>query len=168
LSADGRSDFKKLLFRREQPYLYAFDVLMLDGTDLRSLTLMERKRRLLSMMPKVQRRVLYLDHILKRGRDLFQLACERDLEGIVGKFAHGTYQIERQRTSWVKIKNPDYSQMRDRHELFDSRHHRQEVRRSARLELSLVCRLSGVRIVTRPVGQATLQAQNCSKADRPH
>jgi len=28
----------------------------------------------------------------QRGRDLFRVACERDLEGIVGKWAHGTYQ----------------------------------------------------------------------------
>jgi hypothetical protein len=42
------------------------------------------------------------------------VVCERDLEGIVGKWRHGRYQTDGRRTSWVKIKNPDYTQMRDR------------------------------------------------------
>ena len=46
-------------------------------------------------------------------------ACERDLEGIVAKGTRGTYQTDTSRTSWLKIKKPDYSQMLDRHELFD-------------------------------------------------
>jgi ATP-dependent DNA ligase len=54
--------------------------------------LLERKRRLLAVMPSIECRVLYLDHLAQRGRDLFRVACERDLEGIVGKWAHGTYQ----------------------------------------------------------------------------
>jgi len=57
-------------------------------------------------------------HLAERGRDLCRVACERDLEGIVGKWAHGTYQTDGRRTSWVKIKNPKYTQIRDRHELF--------------------------------------------------
>jgi ATP-dependent DNA ligase len=46
LEADGRSHFNNLLFRREWPYFYAFDVLSVDGRDLRGLPLRERKRRL--------------------------------------------------------------------------------------------------------------------------
>ena len=45
-------------------------------------------------MPKVESRVLFLDSIAERGCDLFRVACERDLEGIVGKWAHGTYQSD--------------------------------------------------------------------------
>ena len=41
------------------------------------------------------------------GRHLFLEACERDLEGIVGKWAYATYQTDTRRTSWLKIKNPD-------------------------------------------------------------
>lgn len=48
------------------------------------------------------------------------MACERDLEGIVGKWARGTYRTDGRATSWLKIKNRDYTQMRDRHELFAS------------------------------------------------
>jgi ATP-dependent DNA ligase len=64
--------------------------------------------------------------------------CERDLEGIVGKFARGTYRTDGRATSWLKIKNPEYSQMRDRRELFALRG--EETRRgrtSVRLDLEL-------------------------------
>jgi bifunctional non-homologous end joining protein LigD len=121
LDPDGRSNFRNLLFRRAWPHLYAFDLLMLEGEDLRSLPLLERKRRLARIMPRAAGRLLYLDHISMRGRDLFRAACEQDLEGIVAKWAPGTYQCDRRFTSWLKIKNPNYSQIRDRHELFEPR-----------------------------------------------
>jgi bifunctional non-homologous end joining protein LigD len=92
LEPDGRTNFKKLLFRREWPHFYAFDVLSIDGEDLTALPLLERKRRLLRMMPTIETRLLDLDHIERRGCDLFRVACERDLEGIVAKWAHGTYR----------------------------------------------------------------------------
>jgi bifunctional non-homologous end joining protein LigD len=121
LDRDGRSNFRNLLFRREWPHLYAFDLLMLEGEDLCSLPLLERKRRLAGIMPRVECRLLYLDHLHERGSDLFRVACERDLEGIVGKWATGKYRSDQRSTSWLKIKNPEYSQIRDRHELFEPR-----------------------------------------------
>ncbi len=123
LQPDGRSHFKRLLFRREWPYFMAFDLLMLDGRDLRDLPLLERKRRLLSIMPAVGCRVVHLDHLAGRGCDLFRAACERDLEGIVGKWAHGRYQGDGRGTSWLKIKNPEYSQIVGRRELCEERRH---------------------------------------------
>jgi ATP-dependent DNA ligase len=87
---------------------------MLDGEDLRTRPLVERKRRLLAIMPAVQ--------CAERGRDLFRAACERDLKGVVGKWAHGPYQTDGRGTSWLKIKNPEYSQTQQRHELFRLRH----------------------------------------------
>ena len=121
LDADGRSNFRNLLFRREWPHFCAFDLLSVEGEDLRHLPLLERKRRLLAIMPTIDCRLLYLDHLHERGIDLFRAACQRDLEGIVGKWIHGSYQSDPRRTSWVKIKNPDYSQAEGRHELFEAR-----------------------------------------------
>jgi integrase len=72
-------------------------------------------------MPTIECRVLYLDHIAERGCDLFRVACERDLEGIVGKWTRGTYQTDGRATSWVKIKNPAYSQASGRSELFEQK-----------------------------------------------
>ena len=72
LQADGRSEFNDLLFRREWPYFYAFDLLSVEGEDLRALPLLERKRRLARIMPKIETRLLYLDHIAERGCDLYR------------------------------------------------------------------------------------------------
>jgi ATP-dependent DNA ligase len=66
--------------------------------------------------------VLSLDHIHERGSDLFRAECELGLEGIVGKRAHGTYRTDGRATSWVKLKHPGYTQIRDRHELFNNPH----------------------------------------------
>jgi ATP-dependent DNA ligase len=85
------------------------------------LPLAQRKRRLVRIMPRVESRLLLLVAIPARGERLFELACERDLEGIVAKWSNGTYQCDGRGTSWLKIKNPEYSQAEDRHELFDSR-----------------------------------------------
>lgn len=139
LQADGRTDFYDLLFRREWPYFYAFDALSIEGEDLRELPLLERKRRLLAIMPAVECRLLYLDHLEARGVDLFRVACERDLEGIVGKWTEGTYRTDGRATSWLKIKNRDYTQMVDRHELFaDQQRHEGRARAmTSRLELVL-------------------------------
>jgi ATP-dependent DNA ligase len=97
----------------------AFDALAIAGEDLRPLPLIERKRRLARIMPRVESRLMFLDPIERRGRRLFELACERDLEGVVAKFAHGSYRCDGRSTSWLKIKNPQYSQMEGRYELFE-------------------------------------------------
>ena len=129
LGADGRSRFNDLLFRRESPYFAAFDLLWLNGEDLRSLPLTTRKRRLRAIMPKVQSRILYVDHVVGCGRALFKAACKNDLEGIVAKWRYGTYQAGHG-TSWVKVKNPSYSQIEGRHELFERRGRSASTRRS--------------------------------------
>ena len=72
-------------------------------------------------MPAVECRVLFLDSIAERGCDLFRVTCERDLEGIVAKWAHGTYQTDGRSTSWLKLWNPAYTQKDGRHELFATR-----------------------------------------------
>jgi bifunctional non-homologous end joining protein LigD len=120
LDSDGRSNFHRLMFRRDWPYFYAFDVLSVEGRGVRAMPLLARKRLLRSIMPRVESRLLYLDAVKARGTDLYRAACERDLEGIVAKWARGVYQADGRGTSWLKIKNPEYSQMDGRRELFDS------------------------------------------------
>ena len=119
--ADGRSNFYALLFRRRAPFYAAFDALEIDGENLRAMPLLERKRRLLAVMPNLESRVRYVGYIHDRGRQFFELACRNDLEGIVAKYAHGTYCADGRFTSWLKIKNPAYSQMEDRAEWFEGR-----------------------------------------------
>ena len=83
---DGRTNFRKLLFQREWPYFYAFDVLSIDGDALTGLPLLERKRLLLRIVPTIETRLSYLGYIEQRGCDLFRVACERYLEGVVAKW----------------------------------------------------------------------------------
>ena len=121
----AETSFYPLMFRREtRPFFYAFDLLAVDGEDVTRLPLLERKRRLRAIVPRVSSRLLYLDAIRERGTELFRLACELDLEGIVGKWSRGTYQCDGRRTSWLKIKNPNYSQIEGRRELFEARRDR--------------------------------------------
>jgi bifunctional non-homologous end joining protein LigD len=121
LREDGRTDFHRLLFRRDWPYFMAFDLLSVEGRDLRGLPLTTRKRELRRLMPRAKTRLRYVDYVRERGRDLFALACVHDLEGIVAKFARGTYYTDGATTSWLKIKNAAYSQAVGRHELFAER-----------------------------------------------
>lgn len=129
LDPDGRSNFHKLLFRRDWPYFFAFDLLSLDGKDLRELPLIQRKRRLRTVMPRINSRLRYVDHVARRGRDLFNAACERDLEGVVAKWGRGSYETDGMKTSWLKIKNPQYSHMVGRRELFEARRDERQRRR---------------------------------------
>jgi bifunctional non-homologous end joining protein LigD len=119
LNKAGEPQFNAPLFRRALPWFYAFDLLWLDGEDLRMLPLLERKRRLRRLVPRCESRLLFVDHVARRGRDLFRAVCERDLEGIVGKLAHSPY-VE-QPSPWIKVLDPRYSQKVDRHELFEQR-----------------------------------------------
>ena len=48
------------------------------------------------------------------------MICKHDLEGVVAKWRFGTYQAAGP-TSWLKIKNPNYSHGETRHELFEKR-----------------------------------------------
>ena len=86
-----------------------------------ALTLMQRKRRLARIMPRVESHLMLLKPIRERGRRLFELACEHDLEGIVAMWARGATKTMGAPRSWLKIKNPDYSQAERRHELLESR-----------------------------------------------
>ena len=69
---------------------------------MRGLPLLTRKRRLARITPRIESRLLYLDHLEQRGCDLFRAACERDLEGIVAKWLRGTYQTSGSATSWLQ------------------------------------------------------------------
>ena len=100
------------------PYFLAFDVLSIDGeiyAPCRSSSVSVGSR----ASCRVSNRGCYCwMRFLPAVSVLFVLACERDLERIVAKWAPGTYQCDGRATSWLKIKNPDYSQMEGRQERF--------------------------------------------------
>ena len=55
---------------------------------------MERKKRLRSLLPDESPHLLHVDFIPEKGKELFALPCERDLEGVVGKWTQGIYQSD--------------------------------------------------------------------------
>jgi len=118
LDNTGVSQFNALLSRKgeEIAVFYAFDLLWLDGTDLRGLPLVERKERLRELVRKGRcQRLLYAQHIDGAGKQFFEHICQRDLEGIVAKRKMGVYKDDG--NTWLKVKNRSYSQAEGRHDL---------------------------------------------------
>jgi bifunctional non-homologous end joining protein LigD len=83
---------------------YLFDLLHLDGQDLRSRPLIERKQRLRELLGDTQRAPLfYSDHIEGSGDAAYSHACDLKLEGIISKAANAPYRSGRAK-SWLKSK----------------------------------------------------------------
>jgi bifunctional non-homologous end joining protein LigD len=118
LDAEGRSIFNELLHRKGRPVFYAFDLLYLNGRDLRQLPLIERKEKLRTLIEGSKLEdIICGKYVEGRGVDLFNAVCQHNLEGVVAKRKTGTYSTV---SGWLKIKNPNYTQSERRHELFDS------------------------------------------------
>src|ERR1019366_2739009 len=84
---------------------YAFDLLYLDGRDLRAVPLIERKR-LLKDILQPDETIRYSEDFATSGVDLLAAAKEQGLEGIVGKRAQSRYESRRS-SDWVKWKVVD-------------------------------------------------------------
>jgi bifunctional non-homologous end joining protein LigD len=112
----GRPQFYDLLRHTRAPAYVAFDVIWLNGADLRTLPLIERRRHLQNILPNGSAIISEALSITGRGHKLFELMCTHDLEGIVAKRLKDGYGS---RIRWLKIKNPAYSQNDGRRELFD-------------------------------------------------
>jgi bifunctional non-homologous end joining protein LigD len=106
--------FYTLLFGRGTPQYAAFDLLWLDGEDLRPLPLWKRRRALAKL---VKNTPVGLVESTDDPR-LFDVTAEMDLEGIVAKRRADPYAAE---TRWVKVKHRAYSQMLGRWEYFQPR-----------------------------------------------
>jgi bifunctional non-homologous end joining protein LigD len=116
LGPDGRPVFQTLqkrgqLSRREDvaraaietpATLFAFDLLSVGGLDVRALPLVERKRLLADVVPRLGP-VRYADHVEGRGKALFREVEARGLEGIVAKKADAPYRAGRS-AAWQKIR----------------------------------------------------------------
>jgi bifunctional non-homologous end joining protein LigD len=89
LDENGHPRFNDLLFHRMEPCFVAFDILSLNGRDLRLNALVDRKAELRRLLRFKQGRILYAQHIERDGSRLFELICSRDLEGMVAKLEYG-------------------------------------------------------------------------------
>jgi bifunctional non-homologous end joining protein LigD len=107
LDAEGRSQFQLLQdyqkTHRGNLLYYVFDILWLDGRDLRKLPLWERKKILKSTLPEIKN-IKYSDHIEEKGKKFFALAIKKNIEGIMAKDGSSPYLSGRTK-SWLKIKN---------------------------------------------------------------
>ena len=115
LDGNGCSQFKELLYRRGRAVFFAFDLVWLDGEDLRRTPLIERKKKLRKLVERSKcPEILYAQHIERDGKLLFEEVVERNLEGMVAKRRMGVYAEH----GWLKIKNAKYSQAEGRHDMF--------------------------------------------------
>jgi hypothetical protein len=117
LDARGRSNFRSLLFRREWPYFYAFDLLAVDGEDLREWPLAERKPRLRRLIPSVPTRLTVCGPHRGTGERLLRRCVRTRHRGKAGERQVPLGRDEHELGE--KIKNPRYTQATGRHELFE-------------------------------------------------
>lgn len=105
LDSRGITSFGRLQRRGKERvaiYLYAFDLLRLEGADLRDLPLRERKRRLREALG-FQDPIRFTPHRNELGERLFEEACRKGLEGVIAKRADSPYRGARSR-DWLKLK----------------------------------------------------------------
>jgi bifunctional non-homologous end joining protein LigD len=114
LDERGHSDFGRLQERMQvrapgenlvsqvPVVYYVFDLLYCDGYDLRGAPLLQRKQ-LLQRVLHTSEQFRYSDHQLEHGKELFELAREKGLEGILAKRITSTYVSDRS-ANWMKLK----------------------------------------------------------------
>ncbi|HEX3026201.1 MAG TPA: DNA ligase D, partial [Clostridia bacterium] len=106
--AQGRTDFQALQSYMRNPggkkltYI-VFDLLALDGADLRGRRLLERKDMLETLMKNAPKNLYCSKYIKGNGKESLLAACKLNLEGIVGKKADSVYSGTRN-GDWVKLK----------------------------------------------------------------
>jgi ATP-dependent DNA ligase len=103
---DGKSDFDKLHSGAHDAsvFLYGFDLIELDGEDLRPAPLEQRKGKLEKLLARNDG-MRFSEHLAGDGATIFAHACKLGLEGIVSKRRDLPYRSGRCR-GWIKVKNP--------------------------------------------------------------
>ena len=110
LGGDGISSFSQLQAdlssgRTDRMIYYVFDLMRLDGEDLREEPLVERKERLRELLGAEDENaaVRFSDHFTEPGKVMLQHACRMGLEGVVSKRADAPYRSGRGKV-WIKSK----------------------------------------------------------------
>ncbi|WP_312369522.1 DNA ligase D, partial [Lachnoclostridium sp.] len=113
IDPSGKTDFQALQNYMKNPkaqnltYI-VFDLLALDGEDLRQYPLIKRKEMLETLMKDAPKNLYYSRYVKGIGKESFAVACEAGMEGIVGKKADSVYSGTRN-GDWIKLKC-DYRQ----------------------------------------------------------
>ena len=108
LDDEGHGNFQHLqnsltLKNDQNLRYYIFDIMYLNGKDLRDLPLIERKEILNKLINKSSDNILYSEHLMGNGQDFYQVSCDYHLEGVVSKMADAPYRSGRN-DLWVKTK----------------------------------------------------------------
>ena len=105
----GRSNFQTLQnaladSAGAQLVYFVFDIVYLDGYDLRDVPLVERKRMLRSLVDDGGKVIRYSPDVSGAGTEVFRQACTTGLEGMVSKLADSPYGAGLRTRNWVKVK----------------------------------------------------------------
>jgi bifunctional non-homologous end joining protein LigD len=106
---DGIASFERIRYRRHDGgvFLFAFDLIELDGEDMRRDPLAVRKATLASLLRRATPGLRFNEHLDNEdGPLMFAHACKMGLEGIVSKGKDSRYRSGRS-PDWIKSKNPN-------------------------------------------------------------
>lgn len=111
VDASGYSDFNALqraLAENDASRMryIVFDLLSLDGHDLRGVPLIERKALLEKLLDGADPRFFYSTHIIGNGREIFEAARGRGMEGVISKRVDSLY-VQGRSAQWLKIKTAE-------------------------------------------------------------
>ena len=107
LDENGVSEFDTLHSRTADKLAVAcaFDLLALNGDDLRKRPLIDRKNALAKLLIRSRGGIQYVEHAEGHGDKMFEAVCQLGLEGIVSKRRASFYRSGPSKL-WVKVKNP--------------------------------------------------------------
>lgn len=107
LDENGNSRFQYLQnwqrYQQGELVYYVFDLLWMDGNNVTGLPLIERKKILRQIIP-ANNVILYSDHIEENGKDFFEAAKQKGLEGIMAKNKNSAYEMDTRSRNWLKMK----------------------------------------------------------------
>jgi bifunctional non-homologous end joining protein LigD len=105
---NGLPDFDMLRHRKNDRtvYLYAFDLIELDGCDLRREPIETRKAELVKLLRQADYGIFLSEHVEDEAAIVFQHACRLGLEAIVSK-RQGSPYVSGRSPHWLKLKNPN-------------------------------------------------------------
>jgi bifunctional non-homologous end joining protein LigD len=83
---------------------YAFDLLSLNGTDLRNRPLIERRKALAKLLAKAPDNIRFSEELRGSADELLQVARQYQLEGLIAKRPDSVYGSGRRSGAWVKVK----------------------------------------------------------------
>lgn len=114
LDDKGLADFSALQTWRSEAdgrlTFYVFDILWLDGYDLKEVPLLERRKLLQKLIPE-EGIVKVSETFEVSGAEFFALANKMKLEGIIAKKADSTYLEDKRSKEWLKIKTKHFQEV---------------------------------------------------------